>query len=271
MNPRISLSFPEVRMRTSGFILAAAIAAGSPTISAAQTVAVSSQAAAPPPAPRWFIGVNGGAQAGGQDAARSVTFDLYEEQAVFESSQSIDGGAIIDVGAAGRLYRNYGVGVAYTAFSNSGSATFGGSLPHPLVFDQPRTFSGTADVDHKERAVHVQAVWFVPFTDKVDFALSGGPSFFTVEQGFVRGITFGEVPPDFNTVTVDSVDVVSLEESGVGFNVGVDMTYAFTRLLGAGVTLRFTRGSLDFDLGEGQTASLDAGGFQFGAGVRVRF
>jgi hypothetical protein len=98
-----------------------------------------------------------------------------------------------------------------------------------------------------------------------------GPSFFTVEQGFVRGITFSENPPDFTSVTIDTVDAVAIKESGVGFNVGANMTYAITRLIGASVMLRYSRGSLTFNLAEGQTADLDAGGFQFGAGIGVRF
>jgi hypothetical protein len=35
--------------------------------------------------------------------------------------------------------------------------------------------------------------------------------------------------------------------------------------------LRYTRGSVDFDLGDGQSFSLNVGNVQVGAGLRLRF
>jgi len=49
---------------------------------------------------------------------------------------------------------------------------------------------------------------------------------------------------------------------------GLDVTYLVTPRYGAGVLLRYTRGSIDI---EGATDSLAVGGFQIGAGLRVRF
>ncbi len=72
-------------------------------------------------------------------------------------------------------------------------------------------------------------------------------------------------------MTVDSVDVVNVKESSVGFNLGMDVTYSFTPTIGAGAMLRFTHSSQDFTVAEGQSTSLDVGGFQIGAGVRLRF
>ena len=79
-------------------------------------------------------------------------------------------GGVFDIGAAYRIGANWGVGFAFNTAAGSGDATVAGTLPHPLVFDQPRAFTSSAsDVEHKEHAVHLQAVWFVPFTDKVSF------------------------------------------------------------------------------------------------------
>jgi hypothetical protein len=257
--------------------LVAALMACVPTILSAQTPTQSKPQPTPQtpgsyPAPaKWFAHVHLGAQAGSTDLSRSTTFTLYDEPATFETDQSAGGGGLIDIGGAGRLYRNYGIGVSYTQFGSSDDATFSGSLPHPLFFDQPRNFSGSAAVDHDERAVHIQALWFIPFTEKIDFTVGIGPSFFTVEQGFTRGIEFGENPPDFTSVTIDTIDTVDVEESGVGFNLGGTMTYAITPRIGASALLRYSRGSLTFNLGSGQTVEGHAGGFQIGVGVGVRF
>jgi hypothetical protein len=71
-------------------------------------------------------------------------------------------------------------------------------------------------------------------------------------------------------VSLGSVAVQSVKDTGVGFNIGVDGTYLFTDRIGGGIVLRYTGGSVDLDSDAG-TVSLDVGGFQIGFGLRVRF
>lgn len=221
---------------------------------------------------RLLVSINGGAQIGSDDASRQSTFDLYGEPATVNVDQEIEGGGLFDISAGYRVRRNLGLGIGYTRMSSSSGGTISGSLPHPLFFDRPRPFSEPlADIEHKEQAVHVQLLYFMPFVENVDFVFSAGPSFFTTTQGFARGVTFSEVPPSFDTVIIESVDRATLEESSVGFNIGADVTYAITPMIGAGAMIRYTRASVDFDLAEGQSASITAGGFQIGAGLRLRF
>jgi hypothetical protein len=221
---------------------------------------------------RLTVAVNGAIQPGSQDLDRTTTFTLYDENAEVTTAQKIQGGGVFDIGAAYRIRKNIGLGVSYSFMRSVDPGTITGSLPHPIFFDQPRTFSTiTGDLVHKEHVVHVQAIYYIPFVDKVDFSVFAGPSFFTVTQGFARGVTFSEQPPDFRAVTIDTIDTVEVDKSGVGFNIGAEGTYAITRMIGAGAMVRYTRASLDFDLGEGQTAAVKAGNFQLGAGLRLRF
>jgi hypothetical protein len=66
--------------------------------------------------------------------------------------------------------------------------------------------------------------------------------------------------------------VSSQKESTVGFNLGVDGRYMFTRNIGAGAMLRFTHAgvSLTSPTG-GDDIKVDAGGFEIAAGLRFRF
>jgi hypothetical protein len=264
-------------------VLSALMAVSSPTFVAAQTPSQPTKqttqkpaSAAFPPPPKWYVNFHAGAQVGSQDVNRDSTFTIYEEPATFQTDQKADGGFLLDVGGAGRLYRDkYGIGVSFAAFQSSNDSTFQISLPHPLVFDQPRNVSGNATTDHKERALHIQALWFIPYTDKIDFTVGIGPSIFWVDQGFARSIAFSENPPDFTTVTVDSVDIANISDTAMGFNMGATMSYEIARRygadFGADVMLRYSHGSLNFNLGEGQTVHSHAGGFQFGVGIGVRF
>ena len=267
----------------SCIVLSALMAVSSPTFLNAQTPGQPAKpttqkpaSTAFPPLPKWYVNFHAGAHLGSADLSRTSDFTLYEEQATFQTNHKADGGFLLDVGGAGRLYRDkYGIGVSYAAFQSSSDSSFQASLPHPLLFDQPRSVNGSAPTDHNERALHVQALWFVPYTDKIDFTVGAGPSFFWVDQGFVRSFSFSENPPDYASVTVDSVDVVEVSASAVGFNIGATMTYEIARRyganIGADVMLRYSFGSLTFNLGEGQEAHAHAGGFQFGAGIGVRF
>ena len=226
-----------------------------------------------PPAPGKFtVSFNVGFQAGDADLTRSTVFQLYDEDAQIDVIQNDIGAAgIFDIGANYRINERWGVGLAYTFGKSDGDGTVTGSIPHPLLFDTPRTLSASAsDLKHKEHGFHLQATWHIPFTEKLDFTLSAGPSFFNISQDFIRNVTFSEAPP-FDVVNVDEVALLGLRKNAVGFNVGVDATYAITEMFGAGVMARFTRAEADFELNDNDTASVKAGGFQIGGGLRVRF
>jgi opacity protein-like surface antigen len=262
---------PEVRMRTCVTVLVSAL-----------LVLAAAEARAQQWWPDWKpfdsklrVAVNFGFQVGDNDLERLSTFELYDETAEVLTIQDAGGGPFFDIGASYPIpdvHPNFGVGMAYSFLSSSGDARISGSLPHPESADSPRLFTAEAsDLSHSQHAFHFQAVWYVPFTDKVDFTIFGGPSIFNVKQDLVRGVQFTDVPPDFNTVTIDSVDVVSLSKTAFGLNLGADMIYALTDNIGAGVMLRYTYAGVDFDLSEGQTAELNAGGFQFAGGIRMKF
>jgi hypothetical protein len=221
---------------------------------------------------KLLVNVNFGIQAGDNDLSRRSTFDLYDEQASVDIAQTINNGGFFELGGAYKLTDNYGIGMSWAVVSNSGEGGISGSLPHPQFFDQPRSFNHNAsDLKHTEHSIHFHAVYFMPFTDKVDFTFSGGPSIFRTTQGLIRNITFSEVPPSFTSVNIDSVDVVELSDSGWGFNLGADMTYALTPSIGVAGLLRYTRGTVEFDLSGDQSAEVNAGGFQIAAGVRLKF
>ncbi len=62
-----------------------------------------------------------------------------------------------------------------------------------------------------------------------------------------------------------------MKKSGAGFNLSGDATYRITDVIGAGLTLRYTRASLDMELGDGNTVEARPGGFQVLVGARLRF
>jgi hypothetical protein len=260
-------------MRRFPMMLATALMTIGASSAAAQT---QTPAGVQPLAGRATVFLNVGLQIGSQDVTRSSTFSIYEEDARLDISQNdIEGGGFFEIGGSYRFMDRIGAGLSYLGVDSKADGTVEGSIPHPLVFDQFRQLSGSAsDLRHKESAVHLFATYLMPMTEKIDVTFSAGPSFFNISQDFIRTVTFSETPP-FTSVTLDSVETARLKQNGVGFNIGADATYGLTRFMGfdvgAGAMIRYTRGSADFELNEGDEVSVKGGGFQFGAGLRVRF
>ena len=216
----------------------------------------------PEPLRRGFLNVSGGYQAAEQSFDISGSFPLHDETATFSGSQKVGGGGLFDISGGARVWRNLYIGLAITTFSDKSDATISASIPDPLVFDRPVTRTASAaNLEHKETGVHVQATWIMPVTVDFDVALSVGPSFFSVKQGLVSGIAVAE-----RTTTLGSVNLTESSESAAGFNIGIDGTYLVTPRFGGGVFLRYTGGSVTVG-----NVKVDAGGFQIGGGVRVRF
>jgi hypothetical protein len=213
---------------------------------------------------KGFFNLDGGAQVGSTDFSTTTPFELYGETGSLTAAQDIKGGGFFNVSAGYKVWRNLAIGVGYTFTSSQSDAAVSASVPDPLFFDAHRQVTATASgLKHKEQQIHITGTWMIPVTDKVDVGLSFGPTFFNVTQDLPNGLTVTEPGPTVNSVAVEEID-----DSTVGFHLGVDVTYMVTPRFGVGGLARVTRGSVDVERG-GQDLKL--GGFQIGGGLRVRF
>jgi hypothetical protein len=207
--------------------------------------------------------VNFGVQAGSHTLDTNQTFTLYEEQGTLASRQKVGGGGFFDIGGGYKVWRNLLVGLDYSHSSSKHDATFTASVPDPLVTDRPRVLTGAfARSAYKENAIHFTGTWMIPVTDKIETGVVFGPSVFMVKQDIPSQVSAAEPP------TASNVSATRVKKTVAGINLGVDVTYLFTKKIGGGVLARYTRGSAD--LGNA-SKSLTTGGFQLGFGVRYRF
>ena len=228
-------------------------------------------AAAQSERPRPAALVNFGYQGQNQDFSQSATFPLYGENGAFEAAHALEGAPFFEIGASVGILRNFSVGGSYVKRSTkSREVPFAALVPSPLSPGAFRTVTGTsADHEHKENAFHVQAIWHVPITVEFDISVFGGPSFFSAEHDLLDTSTIGITELAGNQANVN-VAKTTQSESAVGFNVGVEGRYMFTRWVGAGATLRFSRASSDFTAGA-DTIKIDMGGPEIAGGIRFRF
>jgi opacity protein-like surface antigen len=231
--------------------------------------------AAPAAAQSWservVISVNGTYQPATHDFSDRFEFERDFETGSTQTDYPIKGGFTFDGGVGYRLWKNLGAGVAFSYFTLDDVGHTTSSVPHPLFFNQPRTVTGDApNLTRTERVVHVQAMYLWKSSGALRLAISGGPSFFTVEQDLVTDIAVSQSYP-FDTATFASATTTRAKASKPAFNVGADVMWMFAPNVGVGGIFRFSKASVDLDAPGGRTASVDAGGGYAGGGVRLIF
>jgi hypothetical protein len=234
--------------------------AGQPTRAADRPASVRS---------RFILSANGGYQVGARDFATNTEFSVFDEPATLSTAGEIESAPIFDFGVAYMINDEYAVGAAFSFFTTESDVAVTAQVPHPLITDQLRTATYNAGaIKHSQPALHLQAIWMVPFTANVDFAVSAGPSLVFVSQEVVTAANLLSEAPPFTSPTIDSVTVSEESKTAFGLNFGIDAMYLVSPRYGVGVTARYVWASADID---GLTDNLTVGGFQLLGGLRVRF
>lgn len=215
---------------------------------------------------RVTASINFGVQGGSGDFTQRLTPSIYDETAEIEIAQNYENGPLFDIGADVLIFGNLGAGLSYSRTSGDGVAAVAARIPDPLFFDRLRGATASVDgLEHSEGAVHLKVFYRFAATPKIDVSVGVGPTFFSVKQQLIDAVDVAEPTPTI------AARVVEVSDSPVGVNFGADATYLVTKTVGAGVLLRYATGSADMVTPNGNSVSLDAGGFQFAAGLRVRF
>jgi hypothetical protein len=246
------------------FVLVCGVFAGTAQVASAQTA---------PWSDRGYINVGWGVESGSSAMADSRTSTIYEEAATVNSAATFTSGSLFDVGVGLRVFKNLTVGAAYHQEQNDTEGTLTGSIPSPVFFNRPRTLThAVPGLERKESAAHLMIGWVMPFGSKFDVMLSGGPSFFRLQQDVVSDVSIGE-GANFTSVVADP-EVTTRKQSVTGYNVGADATYIVWQndnvRLGAGGFVRFTKADATVDMLTTPQPT-EVGGMQFGFGARLRF
>lgn len=214
---------------------------------------------------RGFVSVNGGAQVGSHDLSSTQSFPLFDETATVTSSQSIGSGGLFDISAGYRVWHNIAASIGFTHSGSKADLNVNGSIPDPAFYDQPHPFTSTlSGAKHSENVINLDAVWMLPVTDKIDVGFSAGPSIFSVKQDVAASLSGANTVPSAS----------SESKTTGGLNIGIDVTYLLGKMpglgkdWGVGGLARYTWGSAKFG---NSSDKLTVGGFQIGAGARLRF
>ncbi len=239
---------------------------------AARPAATATQTAGRAANVRALLSVSGLFQPGTHDFTDAREFSYFREPAGTSADYAVDGGPGIDAGVFVRLWRGLGAGASVSSVQRSSDATIAARYPHPFFFSQTRTAStSVSDLDRSEVGVHLSAAWLLPSTGRFGGVLYAGPTFFSITQNAVETLTVTETYP-YDTITIaPGGTATELSERAVGVHAGADVTWFFSRRLGLGATARYATAKTSVAIGAGQPFDLEAGGFQAGLGLRLRF
>jgi hypothetical protein len=217
-----------------------------------------------------YIAVDGGYQVHSLTFSETHRETINLEEGTWTADYRVTDGVRYEVGGGVRLWRNLLAAGSFSFFKDPDTAAISARIPHPFRFNDPRTLEAEASsLSQDERVVHVSAAWMTPASRRLELGVFGGPSIFFVKRDLVEDVTYSEAFP-FDTVTFTRATVRDVSKTQIGVHAGVDVTWLFTRRFGVGGMARFTTATVDLATPSGGSLSLKVGGFQAGAGVRLR-
>jgi hypothetical protein len=155
------------------------------------------------------------------------------------------------------------------------------SLTHPLAHPVLRTSTTTGPLQHSEKATHIEIGYKFPRTGPFAIRVFGGPTHVSLRQEAVSRLAYDETfNPATRTFTpsITNLETEAVKASAWGYHAGVDGSYFFSKHVGVGGLLRYSRATVDLEnplqsLVDDRTATdpFKVGGLRVTGGVRVRF
>ncbi|HET9384194.1 MAG TPA: hypothetical protein VFO67_03535 [Gemmatimonadales bacterium] len=226
---------------------------------------------------KGWVDVNFGVAGAAEDSfSTTASGPLFFETATFGAIYDVPRGASFDFGGGYMLTPIVGIGVSFQGTAHEGYPGLSIRIPHPLFFNAHATDARLGDtaLERTEGSVHIQAmIVATPNSNRVRVRFFGGPTYFRVTQETVDTILYDQVFQFFgrlNVVEITNYEFSKSEGTGWGFHVGGDVGVFFTRIFGIGGFVKFSRGNVELSDFSG-AFEVDAGGFQTGGGVRLKF
>jgi hypothetical protein len=227
----------------------------------------------PPPAPirvareRGYFWLSGTWQ--NDSTAFTTTTSTTQNGGTATVTTDYDGAKpiVADVAIGQHLWNGLGYQLAVTWAGQSSDANVSASVPLPVPGAPLRSVSGRASaVNRQELGLHIDASFAVPITpSRAQVVVFAGPSLFRVKQGLVTGVIVNDTPPS------ESITVVESTKQRLGFNAGAEVSVRLYKAFGVGGIVRYSKADVPFSPAPGVDVTVNAGGFQAGAGLHFRF
>jgi ABC-type glycerol-3-phosphate transport system substrate-binding protein len=208
--------------------------------------------------PKVYGDLNIAGQTQSVTIATSSTFPLYGESGGTSSSVTVGRGLVFDAGAGYFVRKHLAVGIAVSLFTRSPTGTAFVTLPDPIAYNSFTTLAAAPKLAQTELGTHLKLVYVYPINDKLNVAISAGPSIVRVDKEIATASVVNGAA---------QITVASQTGTAIGGNGGLDLNYFFSPRIGGGLFVRYILGEVNLPA----ASSVKVGGFQGGLGLRVRF
>ena len=215
-----------------------------------------SGAAAQTADPKAYVDVNIAGQLNSSTIVASSVFSLYGESGSASSSQKVGNGIAFDLGVGYHVRKDLAIGAAVSLFTRAPASTVFVATPDPLAFNSFTTLAASPQLTQTEEGTHIRVAYFRRVSDKIDVAISGGPSFMHLRKEIATVSVVNGTP---------QIAVVAQGASAPGVNAGLEVNYLYTRRLSGSVFGRYVHATVDLPAASG----VRIGGLQAGVGLRL--
>ncbi len=216
---------------------------------------------------RARLAISAGLQPEAQGFSQSAELLKHIEATPLTAVRDEGSAPFLDVGVIVPVGGRFGVNVAFSALSTSGTAAVNAGIPHPFFFETLRPVSGDASLERMEMALH-GGLAFLVGGGPVDVVVSGGASWFRLRQDLVTDVEFDEAYP-YDTASFVSATLSEVTTSKAGYHGAADFTWRLSRVWGIGALLRYSRAEIPLTAGDVEAVPVKVGGLQIAAGLRL--
>lgn len=221
--------------------------------------------------PRVIVAVEGGSASTGEPPSQQASFTLNAETADFRAQHSVKTGGSVAVHGTVRVWQRLMLGISGTYDKGATDIAVDARLPHPLLFNRPRTVQGDlTDRDYSAAGFDARVGWLFSLTPRVTLVTTAGPSWVWLRHPVLTEVGYREVFP-FNTATFTGGETPTVRGSAVGMQAGVELGWRLMSHLGLQASASLRRVDVDLEPEDQSTFTVPARRVRVRGGVQLSF
>jgi hypothetical protein len=148
------------------------------------------------------------------------------------------------IGGGFMLNRSVGIGASYSRMSWESVVDLSAEVPHPTFLNAVAAGTGTTRtaLSRTDSAIHISLAVAPVRSNRLEFRMMGGPSFFTMKSDMVQYVeydqTFNDDAPE-SAITITGGSSREATGTAIGLHLGADFTYFVHRIVGIAGGVRF--------------------------------
>lgn len=209
--------------------------------------------------------------AGFQEESLSSIYSktIYHEAATSSLGYVVKKGTPFMAALGFRISRSIGVELGVDVSARNLESIYSSSIPHPLLFNSPRTANGTGSNSLSENTIFLNFVFGTRF-GKFGIDLSAGPAYILSKAQIISEISYSHSYP-YNDISL-STSTTEVSMNVFGFNGGAKVLFHLNNNFALFSGIRYIGGKASFDPETGLSAlEITLGGFKAGGGLQIFF